>query len=253
MDELANNAKPRRAVLLDEIRGADIILMVLYHLGYDLVYLFGVEVPGYRNFAMPYIQPLIAGTFIILSGIACRYSRSNVKRGIKTFALGMLLTLVTYFFMRGEAIYFGILHFMGTAMILFAALRPVLNKISPSWGIPLFIGLFVFTGNLSKGYLGLPGVFTLTLPQELYKIPMLLPLGFYGMGSDYFPLIPYLFLYIAGSYIGVMVIRGVFPEWIYNMHSPFLASIGRRTIIIYMMHQPVIMAVLWVVFKILER
>jgi len=242
--EQANSVKLRRAGLLDEIRGADIILMILYHLGYNLVFIFGVDVPFYRSFAMPYIQPLIAGTFIVLSGISCRYSKSNVKRGIKTFLLGMLLTVVTLIFMPSELIYFGILHFMGAAMILFALLRPALDRMPPVTGIPVFLFLYVFTSRLSSGYLGLPGVFTVTLPAFLYGNPYLLPLGFYAAGSDYFPLIPHLFLYFAGSYAGVLFIRDFFPAWAYKTRFQILSKIGRHTIIIYLLHQPVLMGIL---------
>ena len=249
--ERANSVKLRRAGLLDEIRGADIILMILYHLGYNLVYIFGVDVPFYRSFAMPYIQPLIAGTFIVLSGIACRYSKSNVKRGMKTFLLGMLLTAATFIFMPGELIYFGILHFMGAAMILFSLLRPVLDRLSPVTGIPVFLLLYLFTGRISSGYLGLPGVFTVTLPASLYMNPYLLPLGFYAAGSDYFPLIPHLFLYFTGSYLGVLFIRDFFPDWAYRTRIKTLSKIGRHTIIIYLLHQPVLMGMLLLIFRII--
>ena len=246
-----NGVKPRRVGLLDEIRGADIILMVLYHLGYDLVYIFGVNVPFYRSFAMPYIQPLIAGTFILLSGIACRYSKSNIKRGVKTLLLGMLLTVVTFIFMPSESIYFGILHFMGAAMILFALLKTALDLLPPVLGIPFFVFLYVFTGRVSQGYVGLPGVFTVTLPASTYGNPHLLPLGFYGAGADYFPLIPHLFLYFTGTYIGVLFVRDFFPGWVYRTRFQILSKIGRHTIIIYLLHQPVLMAILYLLFNIL--
>jgi len=247
------NSVTRRVGLLDEIRGADIILMVLYHLGYNLVYIFGVDVPYYRSFAMPYIQPLIAGTFILLSGIACRYSKSNVKRGIKTFLLGMLLTAVTLVFMPSESIYFGILHFMGAAMILFALARPALDLTPPVLGIPLFLFLYFFTGRVPRGYLGLPGVFTVTLPSSLYGNRYLLPLGFYGAGADYFPLIPHIFLYFTGAYVGVLFIRGIFPDWAYKTRFPTLSKIGRHTIVIYLLHQPILLGILFVIFSVIEK
>lgn len=248
-----NITKPHRVGFLDEVRGLDIIAMVLYHAGYDLVYIFGIDVPGYRSFAMPYIQPLIAGTFIVLSGISCRYSKSNAKRGVKTLIFGMVLTVVTLLFIPEEAIYFGILHFMGSAMLLFALLKPAIDTIPASLGMAVSIALFVFTQNLPEGFLGFVGLFTIPLPEAIYKQVYLLPLGFGGMGSDYFPLFPWIFLYFAGAYLGTFIVRGTFPKWFYNTHSQVLSKIGRNTIIIYMLHQPVLMGILWVFIRLLNE
>ena len=66
------------------------------------------------------MQPLFAGVFVFVSGMVCNISRSNLRRGLKTFALGMALTLGTLLAMPDQLIAFGILHFMGAAMLLFA-------------------------------------------------------------------------------------------------------------------------------------
>ena len=223
----------RRAGLIDELRGLDIIVMTIYHACYDLVFIFGVEVPHYRSFAMPFIQPGIAWLFIVLSGISCRYSRSNVKRGLRTLLLGLGLSVVTILFMPEQAIYFGILHFMGMAMLLFAALRPVLNRIPATAGIVCSLLLFALT---------------LRLP-DIPNAPLwLMPLGFGGMGADYFPLAPNFFLYLAGSFAGVYVAAGRLPEWFYTTRFKILAATGRRTIIIYLLHQPILMGIFTLIF-----
>ncbi len=241
-------SEKRRAGLVDELRGLDIIVMTLYHAGYDLVFIFGVNVPFYRTVAMPYLQPLIAGLFIVLSGIACRYSHSNLKRGLVTFALGLGLSAVTIIFMPGEAIYFGILHFMGAAMLIFAAARPVLDKIPPLPGIAASLLLYTLTLRLPYGYIGIGQLFQLELPSFLYTQHFLLPIGFGGMGADYFPVFPHIFLYFSGAFLGVYAVKGRFPEWFYKTRSRLLAALGRRTIIVYLLHQPILMGIFTLVF-----
>ncbi len=233
----------RRAGLVDELRGLDIIVMTLYHAGYDLVFIFGVNLPFYRTVAIPYIQPLIAGLFIVLSGLSCRYSRSNLRRGLVTLALGLGLSAVTIIFMPAEAIYFGILHFMGTAMLIFAAARPVLDKMPPLPGMIVSLLLYALTLRLPYGYIGFDELFQLELPSFLYTQHYLLPIGFGGMGADYFPIFPHIFLYFAGAFFGVYAVNGSLPEWFYRTRSRLLAALGRRTIIVYLLHQPILMGI----------
>lgn len=245
-------AKPRRAGFIDDLRGLDIVAMVLYHAMYDIVYIFGIDIPFFYNFLMPYVQPFIAGIFIVLSGISCRYSRSNLKRGVKTLMFGMVLTAVTLLFMPSEAIYFGILHFMGTAMMLFALLKPILDKVPPLIGLIPSIVLYILTQHIPHGWIGFGDAFRLMLPRQLYTKSYLLPLGFAGAGSDYFPLLPYLFMFLAGSFLGIYFRREQMPDWLYNTNSKIFSILGRHTLLIYMLHQPVIMGVLTAYFWLMK-
>lgn len=242
--EHAGYEKPRRIGFVDELRGLDIIVMVLYHAMYDIVYIFGIDIPLFYNFLTPYVQPFIAGIFIVLSGISCRYSRNNFKRGLRVFSLGMILTAITLIFMPTEAIYFGILHFMGTAMMLFSLLRPLLDITPQCIGLLVSIVLYILTVHLPQGWIGIGYLFKVMLPQQFYTKNYLLPLGFAGAGSDYFPLMPYFFMYLAGSFLGVFFKQKQMPDWFYNTHSKVFSKIGQHTLLIYMLHQPVIMAVL---------
>lgn len=109
-----------RVHLIDEVRGFAIICMVFYHAMFDLVVIFGVDFPIFTSSLMQdVLQPLFAGLFIFISGTAGHYSRSNLKRGAVCFGFGLILTAVTALFMPDELILFGILHFLGIAMMLF--------------------------------------------------------------------------------------------------------------------------------------
>lgn len=246
------SAKPRRVFFLDELRGLCILLMVAYHAAYDLVYIFHVDIPAFHWPLLRFAQPFVAGIFIFVSGIACRYSRNNIKRGLIALMLGVAMSAVTILYMPEQAIYFGILHFLGVSMLLFAMLEHALDLLPPFWGFLLFGALFAFFYSLPDGFLGFPG-FTINLPEALYTKHYLLPFGFGGMGADYFPLLPWLFLFFAGGYFGLFSRENALPSWFYRKHVPALATIGRYTIYIYVLHQPVVYVILLGIFRVLEK
>ena len=252
-----------RVGFLDEARGLCIILMVLYHGLFNVIFLFGWDVTLsdgtqllYALWQMPamrFAQPFVAGIFIFISGIACRYSRSNLKRGAIVLALGLCITAATLYFMPAQAIYFGILHFMGSAMIIFALLSRVLDKIPPSLCFLLCAFIFALTVNIPIGFFGLSGVWTLSVPTEWMNIGWLIPLGFTAAGADHFPLLPWLFLFLAGSCLGVAFVQRDMPSLFYRNRSRFLAATGRRTIYIYLLHQPVLLGLMYGIDFILGR
>lgn len=243
-------AEKRRAALLDELRGLMIVNVVAFHLLYDLVYLFGVRIPWFHTSYAYYWQQWMAGSLIFFAGISCRYARSNLRRGVQTLLWGFVLTAVTLVILRNQAILFGILHFMGTAMLLFALLRPLLDKLPPKAGCWAALVLHLLTRGVSRGYLGIGGL-SVVLPAQIYQAGWLFPLGFPSPGFatvDYFPLLPWFFLFVAGAYLGVPMKAGRLPDFVYRSWVPPLGWLGRKTMVIYLLHQPVLYGILWVVF-----
>ena len=101
-----------RIYLLDELRGLCIILMVAYHFFYSAGMMYHYDwAVNIFNLLMPW-QPILPISFILLSGIACNLSRSNIKRGLLLLGVAVAITLVTYFFMPEQVIWFGIIHFI---------------------------------------------------------------------------------------------------------------------------------------------
>ena len=109
-----------RIPLIDEIRGGAILLMVIYHAGYDLVAIFGVPCPLFFSPGVNFLRDVMAGSFILISGCTCRLSRSNLRRGTMTFGCGLLMTAVTALVIPDQLIVFGVLHCLGACMLLFA-------------------------------------------------------------------------------------------------------------------------------------
>lgn len=232
-----------RVHLIDEVRGFAIICMVFYHAMYDLVMIFGVDLPVFTSPLMQNIlQPLFAGLFIFISGAAGHYSRSNVKRGLVCFCFGLVLTAVTAVVLPGELILFGILHFLGIAMMLFPLLKRVADRLPPFVGIALGLLLYFIFSDISYGRIGLSPFFTIRLPGALYSTPYLFWLGLPGRGfssSDYFPILPWIFVFFAGCSFGRLLKAKRCPRFFYRMHCRPLAFIGRHTMLIYLLHQPV--------------
>ena len=243
-------AKPRRVHLMDELRGVLIIGVVLYHLLYDLAVLFPVGIPWMFSDWMNSVRNICAGALIVVSGISCHYTRSNWRRGLRAFGLGMLLTVVTALFIPSQLILFGILHFFGSMMMLYALLRPLLEKVPTMVGLLGSTLLFFLPWPIFSGFIRVLGV-TVYLPEFLYNKPLLFPLGFACQGiasADYYPLIPWGFLFLAGSFFGRYVRAGRLPEFCYRSHLPLLARIGNHTMLIYLVHQPVIYGLLALIF-----
>lgn len=232
-----------RIYLMDELRGFAVFCMVFYHGFYTLGYLFGSPIGIYYfRFFMP-AEPFFAGLFMFISGIASNLSRSNLSRGLKLLALALGVTLVTGLFLPEDIITFGILHFLAVCMILYGLLKKTADRYRFSW-VPVAVcfALYFLTRGVPEGFLGI-GPFSVGLPAALYGSGWLAPLGFPGGGfasSDYFPLLPWIFVFAAGTFVGKLAKVGRFPEFSYRSQVPILSWFGRHALILYLVHQPAI-------------
>ena len=224
-----------RYILLDELRGLAIILMVAYHAFFLLAFVFNSRA-GHALFDfMGPVQPFIAGTFILLCGVCCRFSQSNLKRGLKLAGAAAIVTLATLAMTLlgvDEVIWFGVLHFLACAVLLFALLQKLPDKVPPVVQIIGFAALFF--------------VFAFWRPFPRTDFFPLWALGFPSAtlrSADYFPLIPWLFLFLAGTAVGIYGKQGRFPGWLEKSRIPPLAWLGRHSLLIYLLHQPVLYGV----------
>lgn len=107
-----------RYALLDELRGLDLVSMMLYHACWDMMSLFGIWMDWYTGMPGHLWQQTICWVFILLSGFCAPFGRHMLRRGVTVFAAGALVTAVTLVFMPGGRVIFGVLTFLGTAMLL---------------------------------------------------------------------------------------------------------------------------------------
>lgn len=168
-----------RYALLDELRGLDLVSMMLYHACWDMMFLFGIWMDWYAGMPGRLWQQTICWVFILLSGFCAPFGRHMLRRGVTVFAAGALVTAVTLVFMPGERVIFGVLTFLGTAMLLTGVLEPLLKKSDARCG-PCGVGGAVC--GVLPGRLGLGGPWRLEADaaaepvcQLLYCIFWLLP------------------------------------------------------------------------------
>ena len=238
--------------LIDTIRGIAIISMVIFHFCYDVFMVYGRDPSWYSQPAVHIWQQSICWTFILVSGFVWSWGRSgNLKRGIMLNVWGLVISGVPVLAMPAEAVWFGILNCIGCAVLLMIPMEPVLRRIPAAIGLVAAFALFVMFKDVQLGYLGVPGVFRLDLPDWLYDCRVLTPFGFPFPGfrsSDYFPILPWLFLYICGYFLNrlVMAIRPLQSVARHGL-AP-LSTVGRYSIWIYLIHQPVCMLICMLVF-----
>lgn len=244
--------KPRYS-LLDLIRGLALVSMMAYHASWDLVYLFGVDWPWYHSEGAFLWQQATCWTFILLSGFCAPMGRSRYKRGLTVFACGWIITLVMKLFMPATPNLFGILVFLGSAMMIVHALRGVLAKLPPLPGAWLSFLTFIGLRWINRGTIGW-GRLTLTLPEGLYRNYFTAFLGFPHSGfrsTDYFALLPWLFLFLTGYFIYRLAEKKGWLAHLPDLQLPVLNLLGRYSLYVYMAHQPVIYGILWLVFSVI--
>ena len=149
--------------------------------------------------------------------------------------------------------WFGVLTLLGSSMLLTAALDPRLRRVPPAVGVALSALLFWVTYPTMKGFWNLPGG-RLALPQALYASYATAYLGFLPKGffsTDYFPLLPWLFLFWAGYFLHHLVGRGRLAPLRRSVCPP-LGWMGRHSLALYLLHQPVILGVLTAAFRLVR-
>lgn len=218
---------------IDTLRAAAIVLMVIFHLVYDLREFAGMEI----NCQAPLwsgIGKASALLFIFVSGISSGFSRSPVKRGLRVLFWGMVVTAVTYLMLRQEYVRFGILHFLGVAMILAPIFFPMPKRILG--------GLAVFSVGLGFWFKG-----------QAVQTALLLPLGLMYEGYetiDYYPLFPYL----AATMVGIITYKLFYAQDLkkpfssrfkFGSRSNLIQWLSRRSLGIYLIHQPIILGIIF--------
>lgn len=236
-----------RLWLLDVLRGTALVNMLAYHALYDWVYVFG-HAGGWYDITAPGChlwQQYICWSFILLSGYSFTLARRPLKNGLLVAGCAVVLTVVTVVFLPSESIWFGVLHLNAAAVLLTCLVGPLLQKCPAGWGLAVCAVLFALTNQLPSGYLGFEQFRLCALPAGWYRANLFwlgLPDLARFSSADYFPLIPWLFLFWCGLFLARLwrPEKGQAPAVL----RP-LACVGRHTLLVYMLHQPVIYGALW--------
>lgn len=234
-DKITSGAGTRYA-LPDALRGLTLISMIVYHGCWDMVYILGVDWPWYQSTGAYLWQQSICWTFILLSGFSFSLGRRHWRRGWLVFGCGAVVTAVTLVVMPGQEIWFGVLTLLGSCMLLGALLEKTLARVPAGAGLAVSAVLFALTRNVNRGCLGFEG---------LYRNMVTAYLGFPFSGfhsTDYFSLVPWFFLFLTGYFLYRLTRRYLEAAPDFGHCKP-LCALGRRSLLVYMLHQPVLYGV----------
>ena len=245
MTESVTGKTKTRYYLVDALRGLALINMVLYHFSYDIFVIYGQSPDWLGSTAAFLWQQGICWSFILISGFSWRFGAANsLKRGLLLNGLGLLITAVTWLAIPDEVILFGILNFIGCGVLLTIPFSKSGEKIPPLLGAGICLILFALTYHIPSGYLQIGGEI-LGLPDALYSGALTI-FGFPGpdfYSSDYFPILPWIFLYWTGWFLYPVFMKSKGIRSLLSIRIPLLSVIGRKTIWVYVLHQPILMGI----------
>ena len=236
---------------LDLWRGITICSMLCYHAVWNLVYLFGMKWFWYESAFAYCWQQSICWSFIFLSGFCWNLGKKQWKRAGFVFGFGMLIAVLMNL-LQDEYVWFGILLFIGIAMFSMIFFDKILLHVHPVAGMLISFVLFFVTRNCNKRFLGFESWNYVGLPDEWYANWITTCLGFPKAGyilMDYFSFFPWIFLYVAGYFLYRLFERKDWMKVCYAPKNCFFEWMGRHALSIYMFHQPVIYALLFVLFR----
>lgn len=239
----------KRIHILDEVRGFCVFCMVFDHALFTLGYMFDHHFSRIVFDLLAYISPLFAATFVMMCGASCMLSHNNLKRGIRILSAGVAVTLFSLIIMSDAPIIFGVLHLLGSCVTLYALTHKAIDKIPAPLGLVACVVLFFLTYSIDTGYLGF-APFVIKLPESIYESGHLMILGFrspMSSYSDYFPLFPWMFAFFAGVFIGRYFMNEGLPEGVYKSRVPFFSMFGTNAFFVYIIHQPLIFGVYYLI------
>lgn len=231
----------KRIQIIDTFRGFTIISMVLFHLFYNINYYWTLKFYDGTIFNRIW-QLSIAVSFFTISGITSSFlnPKKNIKRGLLTSLIGFTITFITYIFAKDQLIIWGVLNGLGLSMIIAGLIqRSISHRL---W--PIFILAFAFSYKIPAGILYGNSFF-----KGLYQIN-LFPFGFPSFefySNDYFPLVPWLFAFLAGLSFGKYLHKKNFFN--FDVKENFLAKIGRYSMLIYITHQIILYPLVSLIYK----
>ena len=178
------------------------------------------------------------------------FSNHTVRNGIIVSLCGFVVTAVTAIVIPSQVVWFGILNLLGISMLICSALKDLFDAIPTVVGAILSFMLYAVTYGVPTGYIGFLVIPIIELPSFLYEYKYLSFLGFRSydfVSSDYFSIIPWLFLFVFGIFLW-RVIKKIKWEKYFYFKIPILNVIGRYSLIIYLLHQPVIMLIMTIIY-----
>lgn len=237
----SSSLKPKieRLQIIDALRGLAALAMIIHHASFDLEQFYGYYLPFFHSEFFFVLQFIFSGIFIFLCGVSSNFSRNNLKRGIICLAAGAAVTVASLIIFPDMPIYFGILQCLGSCILIYALAGRLLSRLPAEAGVLIWLTVFAVNYYIYKSALPIesPYFFILGFPSYDFS------------AADYYPLLPYLWLFLSGTALGSLVISRRFPEGFYKFpRIPVLSFLGRNALWVFIFHQPVILLLLRIFF-----
>lgn len=214
---------------LDGMKGIAILLVILFHLLFDAQYFMGAAIDT-DGFLVKTVGMVAACSFIFISGVCFALANQQesfvkvLRRSAYLALFAAAISLFTYLILPAHFILFGILHFLAVAPLIaylvIESSRATLAMSILVFGASFFLP-FIWTESAHFIWLG--------ITPEWFS------------SFDYFPLIPWLSLYLLGAFVG----QTCFPVTVKDLSHLWpikgLIFLGQRTLFLYLVHQPVAM------------
>lgn len=235
----ADPARPR-IPLLDALRGVAILAMFAYHFAFDLNY-FGLIRQDFNH--DPFwltARSLILGSFLFLSGVSLALATADgihwqryLRRLATIGACAGLVSAGSYLMFPKSWIWFGVLHCITIAGLLLPLFLPLGRWLLPVGLAIVAVGAFV--------------------AHPLFDSPALQWIGLMTrkpMTEDYVPLLPWFGVVLVGAGAVLafrtpsVVARLAAAPMTHPMPAILVVS-GRNSLLLYLLHQPVLLGTLW--------
>lgn len=260
---------------IDTLRGVAILMMILYHTVFDLTFFALYPVDALSGF-WRFFAYATASLFLFIAGVSLVISHDRAApmltgfdltkkfliRGAGIFALGLLVTLATWLYLQEGFVIFGILHLIGISVMI----SPFFYRFG-KWNIAagvacILIGFFVVS-TLGPVYLQVFGIepagswsvsYTPIItwePAGTLLSLISLPLGIHSStfwSVDYTPLFPWFGVVLIGMGVSSILYAGGVRQFAIRTLPDFfitpLSFLGRHSLVIYLIHQPIIILLL---------
>ena len=221
-------------------------MMIVFHILYDFNHFDIYKLSLYSGYFLIYVY-LGASLFILLVGTSLTLSYSRVekkltkkqlqlkylKRGLKIFGLGLLITLATWIYLGEGFVVFGALHCIGISIILAYPFLKYRYQNLLSGAILIIVGIILKNLTFDFSWLFWLG----------FK-----PTNFYTV--DYYPLLPWFGVVLIGIFLGNTLYPNIKRKYQLKDHSKFIpikfiCFLGRHSLIVYLVHQPIIIGLFY--------
>lgn len=220
----------KRITELDFFRGIALIFMVYFHLIWSMSQLYGYSIM-YSAWVNFYIGKVSAILFILISGIVFTFGKFNWKRCIVLTGIAIGISTVTYVYNSEYFIKFGIIHFFALSSLV-AVMFKNMNKYAI-----LIIWIAII---LAWSWIG-------NIPANSDYLFFIWIVSKWFQSADFYPLIPRFGIYLLGMWMSKIfyankknIFWKIFNVWPINF-------VGRNTLLIYLIHQPIIILVLYMI------